>query len=108
MTRKDLLQGIRRAEEKADGILRDAEARQERMKAETEGERSEIFSDAQARTDAEIEKMESDIERQLEGLREDGREAGKERASAMRSAAARRMPELVDELVAEFRKKVAP
>jgi vacuolar-type H+-ATPase subunit H len=108
MTQRDLLQGIKKAEARAEDILKEGETWKERVRAETEAERSRIFEEAKQRTDSAVARMEMDIEAQFERLKEKSRGKAAQRAEAMKSAAAGRMPDLVNELVDEFRGKVVP
>ncbi len=108
MTRKDVLHGIKQAEAKAEELLKEAGARTERFRLDTESARSDLFSEARAGTDSKVAAMEADIEAQLGRLRDESGAQGRKRAEAMKRAAGERMPELMEELVGDFKQKVKP
>ena len=108
MTRDDLLHGIKKAVAKAETILEESRARQDRIRRKAEESRQDILKEMSERTDEEIATLEQQMRDRVNRLREENTAVGKEKAEAMKRGAMDRMPDLVDELVVKFKEKAEP
>ena len=106
MSQKDMLDGLKRSEEKAEKILERGRSKREELRRRAELAKADVLKDMARDSDAKVARMEKDTQAAVDRLRDESGSVGRARAEALRKAAEGRMPVLVDELVAKFKERM--